>query len=94
MGKWRSRGRYGVRDSGRYCGRGKGSGRFGCSRCRVYIPRLVSKVITLMNEKKIDYLASNKFNDDIYHQMKITSKKLSIEKEKNTNTTKAITMKD
>ena len=76
MGKGRGRGRYGGRDSGRYGGRdfgryggrGRGSGRFGRGRGRGYIPKLGSKVITLMNEKKRYYHTSIKFSDDIYHQ--------------------------
>ena len=69
MGKWRGRGRYGGRDSGRYGGRGRGSGIFGRGRGCVYIPKLGSKVITIMNGKKIEYHASIRFSDDIYHQM-------------------------
>ena len=70
MGKGRRRGRYGGRYSGRYGGRGRGSGRFCRGTGRVYSPKLGSKVITLMNGKKIDYHAYIKFSDDIYHQMK------------------------
>ena len=69
MGKGRGRGRYGVKDTGRYVGRGRGSGIFGRGRGCGYSPKLGSKVITLMNGKKIDYHASIKLSDDIYHQM-------------------------
>ena len=68
-GKGRYRGRHGGRDSIRYGGRGRGSGRFGRGRGRGYSPKLGSKVITLMNGKRIYYRASIKFSDDIYHQM-------------------------
>ena len=69
MDKWRGRGRYGVRYSGSYGGRGRVSGILGCGRGRGYSPKLGYKVITLMNGKRIDYHASIKFSDDIFHQM-------------------------
>ena len=67
MGKERGRVRYGGRDSGIYGGRGRVSGRFGRDRGCGYSPKAGSKVSTLMNGKKIDYHASIKFSDDIYH---------------------------
>ena len=70
MVKVSDRGRYGGRDSGIYGGRGRVSGIFGRSRGRGYSPKLGSKVINIMNEKKTYYHASIKFSDDIYHQMK------------------------
>ena len=70
MGKGRGRRRYGGRESGRYGGIGIGLGKFSCNRGLVYSPKLGSKVITLMNGKKIDDHAHINFSDDIYHQMK------------------------
>ena len=69
MEKGIGRGRYGRGDSGIYGGRGRESVRFGHSRGRQYIPKLGSKVITLINWKKIDYHTSVKFSGGIYHQM-------------------------
>ena len=69
MGKGVCRGRYGGRDSGICGGRGRGSGKFGRGRGRGYSPKLGSKVISIMNGKKIYYHASIKFSDGIYHQM-------------------------
>ena len=81
--------------SRRHGGRGRVSGIFGYGRGRGYIPKLVSKVITLMNGKKIDYHAYIDFSDDIYTiKWQTTIKKLSINKEKNTETSKTITMKE
>ena len=70
LGKLRGRVIYVVRDSRRYGGRFRGSGIFGGGRGQGYIPKLVSKVITFMNGKKVYYHAYIKFSDDIYHQMK------------------------
>ena len=70
LGKLRGRVIYVVRDSRRYGGRFRGSGIFGGGRGQGYIPKLVSKVITLMNGKKVYYHAYIKFSDDKYHQMK------------------------
>ena len=69
MGKGRGRGRYAGRDSVRYGGICRGRGRLGRGRGCVYSPKLGSKVITLMNGKKIDYHSSIKFSDNIYHRM-------------------------
>ena len=68
MGKGRGRGRYAGRDSVRYGGICRGRRIFGCGRGCVYSPKLGSKVITLMNGKKIDYHSSIKFSDNIYHR--------------------------
>ena len=70
MGKWRGRGIYGGRDSRIYGERGRGSGRFSRGRGRGYSHKLVPKVTTLVNGKKIDYHTSIKFSDDIYQKIK------------------------
>ena len=69
MDKGRGRGRYGGRGPRRYGGRCRGSGRLGRGRGRGYIPKLGSKVITLINGNKIYYHEYIKFSDNIYHQM-------------------------
>ena len=69
MGKGRGRVRYVGRHSVRYGGIFRGRGRFVRGRGSVYSPKLVSKVITLMNGKRIYYHSSIKFSDNIYHRM-------------------------